>query len=236
MPWSDTPPSRPLRRDAERNLQRILATARRVFAARGLGATLDDIAAAAGVGVGTVYRRFPNKKALLKALFGNKIRELVEIAQEALQQPSGWQGLCFFLERAHAVQAQDRGLRQMLMCDRDEGDQASQTQRELGPLVADLIRRAQAEGALRSDLTATDIPLIAVMISGIMDQCSAVKPELWRRYLTIILDGLRATRDAATPLTVDPLTEEQIERVMGQGAPCAGHGDRGAKTDTTSRP
>jgi AcrR family transcriptional regulator len=79
---SDQP--RPLRRDAEQNRQRILAAAREVYSERGLDVTLDDIARHAGVGVGTVYRRFPGKEALIDALFEDKVNSLLSLAEEAL--------------------------------------------------------------------------------------------------------------------------------------------------------
>src|SRR5581483_435879 len=92
--------TRPLRKDAERNRQRILRAAADVFTARGFEATLDDVAHHAGVGVGTVYRRFPNKEALAEALFHERLDGLVRLAERALAEPDAWQGLVRFLEQA----------------------------------------------------------------------------------------------------------------------------------------
>src|SRR5215211_3742812 len=103
----------PLRADAERNRQRILEAAREVFADRGLDVTLDDIARHAGVGVGTAYRRFPNKEALVEALMVERIGELEALAQECLAQPDPWEGVAGYLERALAMQAADRGLKEV---------------------------------------------------------------------------------------------------------------------------
>src|SRR6188768_1525257 len=94
---SDLSPQRPLRSDAERNRQRILQAAEEVFAARGLDASLDDIAAAAGVGVGTVYRRFPDKDALIDALFEDKIRRVHALAEAGLTEPDPWEALAGFM-------------------------------------------------------------------------------------------------------------------------------------------
>src|SRR6516165_7497408 len=107
------PAARPLRRDAERNRQRILRAAADVFTERGLQATLDDVAHRAGVGVGTVYRRFPDKEALVEALFAERLEALVGFAEQALADPDPWGGLVSFLERTVAVIAGDRGLRQL---------------------------------------------------------------------------------------------------------------------------
>src|ERR1700694_3164569 len=98
---------RPLRRDAARNRLRILQAAREVFADRGLDASLDQIAAHAGVGVGTVYRRFPDKDALIDALFEERIGEIAAAAQRALSAPDPWEGLIGFLQQGKALRARD---------------------------------------------------------------------------------------------------------------------------------
>jgi AcrR family transcriptional regulator len=97
-----TSPTRPLRRDAERNRQRILAAAGELFAERGLSVTLDDIARHAGVGVGTVYRRFPDKNELIDALFEDRLKALCAAAEAALASDDPWDGLVLFLERGVA--------------------------------------------------------------------------------------------------------------------------------------
>jgi AcrR family transcriptional regulator len=106
-----TTEARPLRRDAQRNRERILEAARDVFAARGFAATLDDVAHHAGVGVGTVYRRFPTKEALVEAIFTDRLEDLVTLVEEALAAPSAWDGLTDFLRRSARMHATDRGLR-----------------------------------------------------------------------------------------------------------------------------
>src|SRR3954447_9838578 len=91
---------RPLRRDAERNRQRILTAAGELFAQRGLSVTLDDIARHAGVGVGTVYRRFPDKEQLIDALFEQRMEASRKIRTRAMGYSSTWQALVFWIERA----------------------------------------------------------------------------------------------------------------------------------------
>src|SRR5436305_10369575 len=104
----EAPAPRPLRRDAERNRQRILRAAAEVFTTRGLQVSLDDVAQHAGVGVGTVYRRFPDKESLVEALFEERIQAMVALAEKALAEPDSWTGLVTFLESACAELATDR--------------------------------------------------------------------------------------------------------------------------------
>src|SRR5919199_5999469 len=103
-----------LRKDAERNRQRILDAARELFAERGLGVTPNDIAHHADVGVGTVYRRFPDKALLIDALFEQRLEEIADIFRAALQDPDPWHGLTWLLERQYELQAKDRGLKEIL--------------------------------------------------------------------------------------------------------------------------
>ena len=101
---------RPLRRDAERNRQRILHAAAEVFTQRGLDATLDDVAREAGVGVGTVYRRFPDKESLVAELFADRIDAMVGVAEQALAAPDPWQALVSYLEYAAETMASSIGM------------------------------------------------------------------------------------------------------------------------------
>jgi AcrR family transcriptional regulator len=204
---------RPLRRDAERNRQRILQAAGEVFAERGLGVTMDDIAERAGVGVGTVYRRFPDKELLVEALFEDRIEELVSLAQQALAEDDPWEALVGFLERSQALQACNRGLKELLLSTRYGHERIACVRERMSPLAEALVERAQASGQLRPDVEATDIPLIHVMLGGIVDFTRDVDPDTWRRVLAIILDGLRA-RESLTPLNAPALEPDQVDRAM----------------------
>src|SRR3954466_13328981 len=107
---------RPLRKDAERNRQRILTAAGELFTERGLGVTLDDIARHAGVGVGTVYRRFPDKELLIDALFEQRIESISAVAAQALEIEDPWEAFQFYFEQGSELQARDRGLKELLTC------------------------------------------------------------------------------------------------------------------------
>jgi AcrR family transcriptional regulator len=206
---------RPLRADAERNRRRILEAAARVFAQRGLGVTLDDIAHETGVGVGTVYRRFPDKEQLIDALFEARIEEMVAIAEAGLQNPDPMAGLVHFLERGLELQATDRGLKELLHTGRMGTKRVTHARSRMAPRVMTLVARAQESGQLRADAAGPDIPLITLMIGAIMDATHEVRPDVWRRLLTIVIDGLRAGPDVATPMPVGPLALDETQRVMG---------------------
>src|SRR6516162_8806015 len=136
------PQQRPLRKDAERNRLRILRAATEVFTEQGLRATLDDVADRAGVGVGTVYRRFPDKEALVEALFTERLDSLVGFAEQALADPDPWAGLVDLLERAAMVMAGDRGLRQMLMYATYGHDRVEQARTRMQPVITKVVERA----------------------------------------------------------------------------------------------
>jgi AcrR family transcriptional regulator len=208
------PGARPLRRDAERNRVRILQAAADVFTEKGLRATLDDVADRAGVGVGTVYRRFPDKEALVEALFTERIEALVGFAEQALADPDPWRGLVFFLEQTVGVIAGDRGLRQLLMFATYGRDRVDQARAQMLPVVSAMVERAQAAGELRADLRPTDIPLIEFMLGTAAEYALTVRPEIWRRYLALMLDALRPGRAGTTELSEPALSPDEFVQAM----------------------
>src|SRR5437763_6205966 len=209
MPRSAPPSERPLRRDAERNRQRILDAARGVFAERGLSGSHDDIARAAGVGVGTVYRRFPEKEQLIDALFEERIEEIAEIARAALGKPDPWEALVGFLIRAQELQSQDRALKEILLGSARGAARASAARLLIAPLVAQILQRAKDAGAVRADLELTDLPLIQLAIGTIAESSRHVAPDAWRRTMTLVLDGLRPGH-ASGELHPPALGQEQV--------------------------
>jgi AcrR family transcriptional regulator len=210
---------RPLRRDAERNRQRILEAASKAFNERGLEVGLDEIARYAGVGVGTVYRRFRTKEELVEALFMNRLDEVAAIADDAFEAADPWSGLVSFMERMAELMAGDLGLRQMLMFAAYGRDLVAIARQRNAPLVERLVQRAQAAGQLRADVRPTDIPFIVFMLTEATRLVNAANPDIWRRYLTLILDGMRPGREGVTPLPVAALLPEEMEKSMRQAAP-----------------
>lgn len=208
------PADRPLRADAERNRRRILDAAADEFAERGLATTMDAIAARAGVGVGTVYRRFPEKGDLLEALFEEKIAQMVGIADEALASDRPWEALVGFIERGSEFQARNRAMRQLLLGSASGAEFALRGRELMRPKVAELVRRAQASGELRSDLETLDVPTIQIMVASVMEFTGQVAPDVWRRMLQIVLDGLRSSRAEPSELPAPPLDPESFALAM----------------------
>lgn len=212
-------PVRPLRRDAARNRQRVLKAASEVFTERGLDVSLDEVARHAGVGVGTVYRRFRTKEDLVEALFVERIDAVAALAENAATTPDPWSGLVGFLEEVAEMLAGDLGLRQLLKFATYGGDRVSYARQRNAPRVTRLVERVQAAGQLRSDLRATDIPFILFMLAEAAQFARQVSPEIWRRYLALVLDALRPEREGVTPLPVAALRPDEMETAMRQSAP-----------------
>ena len=197
---------RPLRRDAARNRELILATAAEVFAENGLDAGYDEIARRAGIGVGTVYRRFPERSELVQALFESRIEEMVVIGEEAASMSDAWAGLTWFFEK----QVADRGLKEVMVQTLNEGDHMTVGRERIGPIVEGLMQRAQADGTLRQDVEVTDLGMQLMLIGSLS---TPDQPELWRRYLALLLDGLRARPDT-TPLPLQAPPDEAMHMLM----------------------
>ena len=212
---------RPLRRDAERNRQRILEAARAAFAEDGLSVTLDEIARRAGVGVGTIYRRFPDKEQLIDALFETRMNEFAAEAEAALHADDPWTGLVRFLERATEQHACDRGFKEVALSGAHGLERVARARQLMLPLVSRLVARAQADGSLRADVKPTDMPLLQLMLGSLSECTREADPEAWRRYLGIITDGLRTRRDGPTPLETPALTPEQTQTTMRTWRPCS---------------
>ena len=205
---TETEDGRPLRRDAARNRALILNTAAEVFAAHGLDAGYDQIARRAGLGVGTVYRRFPERAELVHALFESRIQEIVTIAETAAAMP-GWDGLVHFLEQTLQLQVADRGLKEVLASLPDDVHQTLGRDL-LTDRVEQLIGRAQADGLLRLDVTPADLGVLLALLSSVV---TSAQPDLWRRYLRVALDGLRARADS-TDLPLTAPSDDAIQELM----------------------
>lgn len=207
---------RPLRRDAERNRERILAAAAEVFTQRGLDVSLDEVARHAGVGVGTVYRRFADKEQLVETLFTERIDEIAAMAARALELPDPWAGLVSFLEQLATALSGDIGLRELLMFATYATDRVCYARQTFTPLVSALVDRAKASGQARADLAPTDVPFIALMLGAAAEYARQSRPEIWRRYLTLLIDGMCSDRGGVTPLPVPALLPEEMEATMRQ--------------------
>jgi AcrR family transcriptional regulator len=225
LPRDDQPlphGGKPLRADAERNRERILDAARELFAQRGLGVTLNDIAHHAGVGVGTVYRRFPDKAQLIDSMFEQRLEDLVALMTTAAADPDPWHGLVTFLTSALQLQAADRGLKELITGMPDGLERVRRIRSRLAPPADELVSRAHAAGQLRQDIASQDLPIVQLMLTTVIDAARDVEPELWRRYLGIALRGVSAQPDAVAPLEPGPLALDDVDRVMSALRPARG--------------
>jgi AcrR family transcriptional regulator len=199
-------PDRPLRRDAEQNRQRLLDAAADVFAEHGLEASVEEIARVAGVGMGTLYRRFPTKDALISALVHDVLSTMLRIAQEGTERPDGT-GLEYFLEAASAYQAAHRGCLPRLWNAGLEDDLVQQVRRLIDVILAD----AKRHGKVRADVTGTDVTIALWAVRGIIETTQGHAPEAWQRHLDIFIAGLRP---AADPLPDRELSREKLDKLL----------------------
>ena len=204
--------ARPLRRDAEENRRRLLEAAREVFAESGFEATMDEIAARAGVGVGTAYRRFANKEELIGALFADRIEELEAVIDRALAEPDPWQGIVAYLEGSIQLQSCDRGLKELVFSSQRHREFVTEARARLTPRVDELVERARTAGALRPGIEVTDLVMVQLMFGAITDPAAGEPAEAWRRFLPLLLDGLSAERTEPLPGTA--LSLEDLDAVM----------------------
>jgi AcrR family transcriptional regulator len=191
--------TRPMRADARRNRERVLGAAKQCFARDGADAQMDDVANAAGVGVGTVYRHFATKDALVRALADEHFALETEIARAALEIEDPWEAFCTFMREGAELFAANRALAQFT-ADRPDvmKDAALACDLELGffDTVDELISRAQRAHALRSDFELEDVPAIMCALGGL--QVSRGAYANWRRVFEFVLEGLHVAGDTAT--------------------------------------
>jgi AcrR family transcriptional regulator len=204
----DAAPRRP-RADAARNRQRLIEAAAEVFAARGLDATLDDIAQHAGVNVATAYRHFANKQELAREFLRQCIDRSVAIAEEAAAHPDPWTGLTQFLERSLEMMASNRALVDVLTRAHG-GEHFAELIRRTTATLDRLLARCREAGVVRADIAATDFAPVIEMLGAITDQGAGGAPYLPHRYIALILAGLRPARE---PLPGEPPTEERLLQV-----------------------
>jgi AcrR family transcriptional regulator len=207
----------PLRRDAQRNRERLLAATRAAFQERGLEVGVDEIARRAGVGVGTLYRHFPTKDALIDAIVDARFAELTEATEQALECEDAWAGVERFLIAAVDLQAADRGFKDALAARGRDEKRVKAARRRLHGAIERLVERAREEGALRDDVSAADMLVLLWGTARIVERTEEVAPGQVRRFLAMHLDGLRPA--AATPPPGPPLSPRQLGRAMSSGPP-----------------
>lgn len=201
-----------LRQDAQRNRERILEAARETFREHGLDAPLEDIARRAGVGIATLYRRFPTRDALIEEVFVESVSSFAQVAEDALQIDDAWTAFSTFIEKMGERQAENWGLKDLLCRSFPDSKLLEDVRRRGRDTVQRLLERAQAEGAVRGDVTPEDIEFVFWSTGRILEATRDVAPNAWRRNLGLMLDAFRAQN--ASPLPERALTSRELGRAM----------------------
>ena len=180
---------KPQRADARRNREKIVACARDAFAEYGLDAQMDEIARRAGVGVGTLYRHFPTKDALVAAMVEAKMARLAEIGRAVLADPGDpWEDFAAFIERCAAQHEEDRALAEVISTQPPETFRQAAEDAGLTEAGAQLMERVKAVGAMRDDAVVEDIGITMCGHGAVLRSWG---PDAAKRYVTLLLAGLR---------------------------------------------
>src|SRR5262245_27208114 len=177
------------RRDAKRNRERLVASARELFAQEGIEVSVEEITHHAGVGMGTLYRHFPTKDELIDAVLEDAFAEILAVAERAAAAEDAWAGLTSFLEGVLELRFQNRGVRELIASGHRRARNA-----EIGkgsrPVIRRLIERAQAQRTLRPDFNLDDVSFVVQAVGRVIESDDGGR-NAWRRHLDFLLDGLR---------------------------------------------
>ena len=217
------PVTRPrrLRADAARNREAVVCAAREVFAEAGLDAPLEEIARRAGVGIGTLYRRFPCREQLVSAALIDKIMTYADAAEQALAEPDPWAGFTGFVRRICAMQAGDRGLADLLLITLAPTEQLEAIRARANRSVIALIDKAKAAHRLRADMVGEDLLLMLIGNNAIAAAAGGDAPRALPRFVALMLDAFAPHPGTSLPR---PPTTAQMRRVMGRLATAHGCG------------
>ncbi|MET9400602.1 helix-turn-helix domain-containing protein [Kitasatospora sp. NPDC002965] len=205
------PPVR-LRRDAQRNRDLLLTTARDLFARHGLDVPLDQIAKEAGVGNATLYRHFPTREALVAEVFADAATLLGDAGAQALADEDAWGAVERYFERIFELVAADRGINDLVTQAIPTVPGMIEISRRNAETVGVLVARAQQQGTMRTDVVTMDLLFMLGPLCRALPATTDLRPDLWRRYLALLLDGFR-TR-ATHPLPVPPIGEEHLDKMF----------------------
>jgi AcrR family transcriptional regulator len=190
MATMETSPA--LRADAARNRERIIEAAIELFAERGYEASTAEIAARAGVGEATLFRRFPTKDDLIQAIVAMMLEDAAAVAASCLEEEDAWRGVERFLYEMAERAAQDHGISDANKEQCMASPALAGERRRVLDLTAQLAKRAQREGVLRDDVAGQDLMFLMGAVASISEvPFSGLRDDLWKRYLGIVLDGLR---------------------------------------------
>jgi len=208
--------NRPMRADARRNRERVLAAAADVFSEVGMRAQVEEVARRAGVGVGTVCRHFPTKQALVEAVLEAMYESLLDDARRALEQPDAGAAFRTFFNALSEFQARNRALAEH-MAEIDLSASAQSVRDSLRVAIDELVTRAQDAGEIRADIGSADVALLFSGVAHATALAGDLQPVLRRRYVALILDGLRPIDPTALP--GKPLDFAQLRKLKRKHRP-----------------
>jgi AcrR family transcriptional regulator len=208
------PAVRTMRADARRNRALVLAAAEEVFSAEGVKAQVDEIARRAGVGVGTVCRHFPTKQALLDAVLETMYASLLAEAEAAVTEPDAGAAFDAFFHQLSEFQARHRALAESMATSSTLSESAQASKQALRRALTQLTKNAQAVGAIRDDVSAADVTTLFSGVAHTTALAGDLQPVLRKRYVSIILDGLRPHDRGALP--GKPLSFTQLDRIRNR--------------------
>jgi len=188
-----------LRSDAERNRERILAAARAVYSRDGLGASMASVAREAGVGIATVFRRFPRRADLIEAVFADRMDAYAAAIATALADADPWRGFTGYIETVCAMQAADRGFAGVLTMTFPSAKALEERRRTAYDRFVELIEKAKAAGRLRADFTSQDLVILLMANAGVLAATADAAPESWRRLVAYMLQAFAAPAPDALP-------------------------------------
>jgi AcrR family transcriptional regulator len=201
---------RALRSDSIRNRSAIVAAAQRVLARDGLEAYLATIAADAGVGIATRYRHFPARPELWKAVLADPLRDLLSTAEQALENPDPWEGFAEYVFASCQREADSDGYVNLMTTRFDDAPELLTIRSKIQDCLVAVFDRAQATGAIRSDLTVEDLIFITLSNSRIIEVTRTIAPTAWKRNVELFLEAVRPRQ--ARELTEPPMTPNQVLR------------------------
>jgi AcrR family transcriptional regulator len=214
-----------LRSDAERNRAQIITAARAAFAESGLEAPLHAIAHRAGVGIGTLYRRFPDRGALIAAAFEDEMRQFARAVDDALAEPDPWTGFRRYVETMTRMQARDPGFRDLVTLASPATGEFEALHRRTFAGIQTLVERAQRSGALRADFVPEDIIMLLMANQGVIMGTAKTAPRTQPRLIAYLLQAFAAPGAGALP---PPPSRRQIQQSLQRmsetfgGRPTAG--------------
>ncbi|NEC15232.1 TetR/AcrR family transcriptional regulator [Streptomyces sp. SID8014] len=216
------------RTDAVRNQQLLVEAAARAFAEHGLGVPISRIVREAGLGKGTVFRCFPTKDHLVAAVVRERFGELAETAETLLAEEDAGKALRSFMASTVEVYIGDRGFFESLSLPPRSHPEVREVEKRLIDAVEGLVKRAQRQGVVRADITPVDVLLLLGGVRQAAAPLSTAVPDLWRRYLGLVFDGLAPTRDEPSLAPPAPSREqyEDSTRSPARDSPAPTERDR----------